>query len=175
MLTSRNFRQGCYSEEGDIVVLCAYLGQLARLRDELANEVAIIIDEQDKAALADQEAERDEDLGVDVAIEAVKVTRRVSPCCVILWTSILSISKVRLRTVDNYQGEEGKVSILRLCCLNLLAYLRLCQIVILSLVRNAGTFEDDIRALGYNQGRRPTIGFLKVGEMSFDNLNFLLT
>lgn len=118
-------RQGCYSEEGDIVVLCAYLGQLARLRDELANEVAIIIDEQDKAALADQEAERDEDLGVDVAIEAVKVTRRV-----------------RLRTVDNYQGEEGKI-------------------VILSLVRNAGTFEDDIRASGYNQGRRPTIGFLK--------------
>ena len=59
-------------------MLCAYLGQLARLRDELANEVAVIIDERDQAALADQEAERDEDLGAGVAIETVKVTRRVS-------------------------------------------------------------------------------------------------
>ena len=76
--------------------------------------------------------------------------------------------------MDNYQGEEGKVSILHLCRLSLLDYLRLCQIVILSLVRNAGTFEDDTRALGFNQGRRPTIGFLKVGEIS-NSLNFLLT
>jgi hypothetical protein len=36
------------------VVLCAYLGQLAKLRDALANEVAIVIDERDQAALADK-------------------------------------------------------------------------------------------------------------------------
>lgn len=82
------FRQGCYSEEGDIVVLCAYLGQLARLRDALAGEVAIIIDERDQAALADQEDDKEEDLGAEIAIEHVKITKRVfltvpsyvSPC-----------------------------------------------------------------------------------------------
>ncbi|OJA18615.1 hypothetical protein AZE42_01788 [Rhizopogon vesiculosus] len=86
-------RQGCYSEEGDIVVLCAYLGQLAKLRDALANEVAIVIDERDQAALADQEGDDESEFGSGITIEHVKVTKRV-----------------RLRTVDNYQGEEGRVS-----------------------------------------------------------------
>lgn len=87
-------RQGCYSDEGDIVVLCAYLGQLARLRDALADDVAVIIDEKDQTALADQECDdNEEQLQDEVAIQRVSVTKRV-----------------RLRTVDNYQGEEGRVS-----------------------------------------------------------------
>jgi hypothetical protein len=92
-------------------VLCAYLGQLSRLRDALAGDVAIIIDERDQAALADQEGDDAEDYGADVAIEHVKITKRVCHlalfCAVIL---VLSIPQVRLRTVDNYQGEEGRVS-----------------------------------------------------------------
>ncbi|KAG2153743.1 uncharacterized protein EDB93DRAFT_1134566 [Suillus bovinus] len=119
-------RQGCYSEEGDIVVLCAYLGQLAKLRDALANEVAIVIDERDQAALADQEGDNEEDdLNGGITIEHVKVTRRV-----------------RLRTVDNYQGEEGRI-------------------VILSLVRNSGDLDDEMAMLGFTHGARPSIGFLK--------------
>ncbi|KAF8813222.1 P-loop containing nucleoside triphosphate hydrolase protein, partial [Phlegmacium glaucopus] len=111
----------CYSNEGDIVVLCAYLGQLARLRDALANDVAISIDERDQAALADQESERDQDVIGGATIERVNVTKRV-----------------RLRTVDNYQGEEGRI-------------------VILSLVRNSGNPEDE----NGGHSHRANIGFLK--------------
>ncbi|OAX35179.1 hypothetical protein K503DRAFT_868436 [Rhizopogon vinicolor AM-OR11-026] len=118
-------RQGCYSEEGDIVVLCAYLGQLARLRDALANEVAIVIDERDQVALADQEGDDEGELSSGITIEHVKVTRRV-----------------RLRTIDNYQGEEGRI-------------------VILSLVRNSGELDDEMPMFGFTHGARPNIGFLK--------------
>ncbi|KAI6119903.1 hypothetical protein EDD16DRAFT_1579433 [Pisolithus croceorrhizus] len=116
-------RQGCYSGEGDIVVLCAYLGQLARLRDALAGDVVTVIDERDQAELADREAEIDPN-GEFSAIDHLKVTKRV-----------------RLRTVDNYQGEEGKI-------------------IILSLVRNSGSLEDE-NELGWNYTTRPNIGFLK--------------
>ena len=74
-------RQGCYSNEGDIVVLCAYLGQLARLRDALANEVAVIIDERDQASLDDQEGDSDEPTPGEVSIERVNVTKRVYFLC----------------------------------------------------------------------------------------------
>lgn len=114
-------RQGCYSGEGDIVVLCAYLGQLARLRDALAGDVVTVIDERDQAELADREAEIDSNDEFS-SIDHLKVTKRV-----------------RLRTVDNYQGEEGKI-------------------IILSLVRNSGSLEDEI---GWNYTTRPNIGFLK--------------
>jgi hypothetical protein len=109
-LLSELLRQGCYSDEGDIVVLCAYLGQLSRLRDALAGDVAIIIDERDQAALADQEGDEAEGFGADVAIEHVKITKRVTSYVVLCRHFVLSISQVRLRTVDNYQGEEGRVS-----------------------------------------------------------------
>ncbi|KAJ7497553.1 hypothetical protein FB451DRAFT_1211927 [Mycena latifolia] len=113
-------RQGCYSEDGDIVVLCAYLGQLARVRDALGNEVAVIIDGRDKENLAEQEEEEFESDGPHIA--HVQVTKRV-----------------RLRTVDNYQGEEAKI-------------------VILSTVRNAGSKNDDVDPT--HAYSRPTIGFL---------------
>ena len=76
--------QGPYSSEGDIVVLCGYLGQLARMRDAFANKVAVVIDERDQVELADQEAER-EYAGVDTQpsskYETVKVTNRVRQYC----------------------------------------------------------------------------------------------
>ncbi|KAG6900491.1 hypothetical protein C0993_009801 [Termitomyces sp. T159_Od127] len=117
-------RQGCYSQEGDIVVLCAYLGQLARVRDALADLVAVVIDEKDQAELADQEADQEADPNDDSHLERVKVT-----------------SRVRLRTVDNYQGEEAKI-------------------IILSLVRNAGSMKDGLPR------ERLTIGFLKLASRS---------
>lgn len=114
-------RQGCYSDDGDIVVLCAYLGQLARVRDELGTEVAVIIDGRDKENLAEQEEEELEENDVP-QVSRVQVTKRV-----------------RLRTVDNYQGEEAKI-------------------IILSTVRNAGSKNDDLDVTpAYG---RPTIGFL---------------
>ncbi|KAI0332312.1 P-loop containing nucleoside triphosphate hydrolase protein [Cubamyces sp. BRFM 1775] len=92
-------RQGPYSSEGDIVVLCAYLGQLARLREALSGEVAVVIDERDQVELDDRAAEADEPQGLAAgsAFERVKVSRRVL-----------------IRTIDNFQGEEAKIIILSL-------------------------------------------------------------
>ena len=78
--------QGTYSSEGDIVVLCGYLGQLARMRDAFADKVAVVIDERDQVELADREAEvdgYDNDVDDDQVlqttnVEQVKVTQRVS-------------------------------------------------------------------------------------------------
>ncbi|KAL5513488.1 hypothetical protein ACEPAH_3887 [Sanghuangporus vaninii] len=116
-------RQGCYSSEGSIVVLCTYLGQLAKVRDALKTEMTVVIDERDQDALEKHEGDDSEDNGVTV--ERVHVTQRV-----------------RVRSVDNYQGEEA-------------------DIVILSLVRNSGggheTTEHDIIA----RRTAPRIGFLK--------------
>ncbi|TFK54494.1 P-loop containing nucleoside triphosphate hydrolase protein [Heliocybe sulcata] len=114
-------RQGCYSNEGDIVVLCAYLGQLARMRDALSDEVAVVIDERDQQLLAEREDEGEGTMEENgVAVEHVKVSKRV-----------------RLRTIDNYQGEEA-------------------EIVILSLVRNSGGSDEDEEPL-----TRANIGFLR--------------
>ena len=70
--------QGCYSQEGDIVVLCAYLGQLAHVRDALSSEVAVVIDGRDQTALADQEADDEVNFTLDIAVERVRVDKRVS-------------------------------------------------------------------------------------------------
>lgn len=43
------------------MVLCAYLGQLSRLRDALSNEVAVVIDERDQANLDDRNNGEDAD------------------------------------------------------------------------------------------------------------------
>ncbi|EMD37515.1 hypothetical protein CERSUDRAFT_114154 [Gelatoporia subvermispora B] len=117
-------RQGPYSAEGDIVVLCAYLGQLARMRDALSDEVVVIIDERDQAELDDRAADTDPE-GTEVTqFQHVKIPRRV-----------------RLRTIDNYQGEEAKI-------------------VILSLVRNSGGSEEDA-IHGHTAATRANIGFLR--------------
>ncbi|KAF8656758.1 hypothetical protein AX16_002437 [Volvariella volvacea WC 439] len=107
-------KQG-YSQDGDIVVLCAYLGQLARVRDALSQEVVVVIDDRDMQELASYEDEKEKDFEPQPNISHVKASKQV-----------------RIRTVDNYQGEEAKI-------------------VILPLVRNAGS----------QGGRKQTIGFLK--------------
>ncbi|KAL1742486.1 hypothetical protein HDZ31DRAFT_43128, partial [Schizophyllum fasciatum] len=119
-------RQGCYSQDGDIVVLCMYLGQLVKLRDALSREVVVVIDDRDARDIAAHE-----DVDEDDIAEAGATSKEVQ------------VSKqVRLRTVDNFQGEEAKAN----------------QIVILSTVRNAGSV-DEITGT-----RRSTkIGFLKEG------------
>ena len=70
--------QGLYSAEGDIVVLCAYLGQLARMRDALSHKVAVVIDERDQRDIADREGDQEDDAEMIMGIEHVEVTRRVS-------------------------------------------------------------------------------------------------
>ena len=67
-------RQGCYSQDGDIVVLCAYLGQLARVRDALAQHVTIVLDERDSEELADREAENEIEESI---VEHIQVSKRV--------------------------------------------------------------------------------------------------
>lgn len=59
------------------MVLCAYLGQLAHVRDALASEVAVVIDDRDQVALADQEAEKEDDADLVGAVERVRVSQRV--------------------------------------------------------------------------------------------------
>jgi hypothetical protein len=79
-------RQGCYSQEGDIVVLCAYLGQLARVRDALQDKVAILIDERDQTELADREEEVNE-LREEAQVTHVKISSRVCPPLLNIFTN----------------------------------------------------------------------------------------
>lgn len=67
--------QGCYSSEGSIVILCTYLGQLARVRDALRAEMTVVIDERDQDALNQLEGEGYE--GNEAMVERVHVTERV--------------------------------------------------------------------------------------------------
>ncbi|KAJ1300333.1 hypothetical protein OPQ81_005154 [Rhizoctonia solani] len=114
-------RQGCYNKEGNIVVLAAYLGQIPKIRQKLRDVVTTIVDERD-AELLEQHGIEDEET---TTVQEVKVSRHVL-----------------IRTLDNFQGEEGEV-------------------VILSLVRNSGTpFDGHISSLQYTGGRSP-IGFLR--------------
>jgi len=112
MLSHLSARQGCYSRDGDIVVLCAYLGQLARVRDALAGDVAVIIDERDQIALAQQEDDNDDAQDSISGVERIQVSKRVMNRTVIRnWAALLIVRwlQIRIRTVDNYQGEEAKV------------------------------------------------------------------
>ncbi|KIO17982.1 hypothetical protein M407DRAFT_32349 [Tulasnella calospora MUT 4182] len=107
-------KQGKYTKTGDVVVLCAYLGQLAKVRKLLSSEVATVIDERDAVQLINH-ADNDDDAADILAdsTEQVHVAKRVL-----------------LRTVDNFQGEEG-------------------TIVILSLVRNSGDTPMSGRKIGF--------------------------
>ncbi|KAJ1302896.1 hypothetical protein OPQ81_003195 [Rhizoctonia solani] len=115
-------KQGCYSSPRNIVVLSAYLGQIPKIRKKLQNVVTIVVDERD-AELLEQLGLDDED---STPVQQVQAS-----------------SRVLIRTLDNFQGEEG-------------------EIIILSLVRNNGTiFDRDATSLQYVPGTRSRIGFLK--------------
>ena len=57
--------------------MCAYLGQLAKVRDALSSEVAVVIDDRDQVALADQESDKEDVLEMDSGVERVQVSKRV--------------------------------------------------------------------------------------------------
>ncbi|KAF8598651.1 hypothetical protein BDV93DRAFT_593821 [Ceratobasidium sp. AG-I] len=95
-------RQGCYSNEGNIVILAAYLGQIPKIRKKLQGIVTTVVDERDSELLVQHGLDEEGSL-----VQQVEVSKRVL-----------------IRTLDNFQGEEG-------------------EIIILSLVRNAGTRFDE--------------------------------
>lgn len=67
-------RQGSYDGPGDIAVLCAYLGQLQKVRSALRDlKVAVAVNEKDAEQLARQGVEE------DVDYEEVNVAKHVSP------------------------------------------------------------------------------------------------
>jgi hypothetical protein len=68
-------RQKEYNGEGDIAVLCAYLGQLQKVRAELRNlKVTVAVDERDEDQLVKQGLQEENEMP---SIEEVSVSRRV--------------------------------------------------------------------------------------------------
>ena len=68
-------RQGVYNEQGDIAVLCAYLGQLQKVRTELRSlKVPVAVDERDEDQLAGKGLQGEDEAP---SIEEVVVTKRV--------------------------------------------------------------------------------------------------
>ncbi|GMK56414.1 hypothetical protein CspeluHIS016_0302540 [Cutaneotrichosporon spelunceum] len=117
-------KQGCYSKEGDIVILCAYLGQILEIRERLNSKVPVNIDERDQERLVKTLGDGDDE-GPAPILPPSTTAKQVE-----------TNKQIFLRTVDNFQGEEAAV-------------------VILSLVRNAGT-DDNV-----SDTTRSTIGFLR--------------
>ncbi len=65
-------RQGTYSGPGDIAVLCAYLGQLQKVRAALRDlKIAVALDERDEEQMVRQ------GLADDVTFEEVVVAKHV--------------------------------------------------------------------------------------------------
>ena len=65
-------RQGIYNGEGDIAVLCAYLGQMQKVRAALQDlKVAVALDERDADQLARQ------GLDEDIELQEVQVAKHV--------------------------------------------------------------------------------------------------
>ncbi|KAI9445911.1 hypothetical protein H4582DRAFT_2052050 [Lactarius indigo] len=103
-------KQGPYDGAGDIAVLCAYLGQLQKVRAALKDlEVAVSVDERDEEQLEHTGLAGDDDIG----FAQVQVARHI-----------------RIGTVDTFQGQEAKI-------------------VIISLVRNSGAFEEANASIGF--------------------------
>ncbi|KAK4579813.1 hypothetical protein LTR86_000014 [Recurvomyces mirabilis] len=106
-LISHLVRQGIY-HPADIAVLTPYLGQLRALRARLRTSFAIEIDSRDqdeldldhKGGVLDDDDDDDDDDDGDVT----SVATRMAPLT----------EKIRLATVDNFQGEEAKVVIVSL-------------------------------------------------------------
>jgi len=68
-------RQGEYNGQGDIAVLCAYLGQLQRVRAELQSlKVTVAVDERDEDQLVRQGLQDGDEIP---SIEEVAVVKHV--------------------------------------------------------------------------------------------------
>lgn len=94
-------RQGPYKMEGDIVILCAYLGQMIEIRDMLKGKVEVIIDERDQEQLAKTMGDDEDTAAPNLLPNTVARTVSLN-------------NQIYLRTVDNFQGEEAKIVILSL-------------------------------------------------------------
>lgn len=55
------------------------------MRDQLADKVAVVIDERDQRDLDDREAENDEEYAEPTTVEHVRVSRRVSEALTLLF------------------------------------------------------------------------------------------
>lgn len=118
-------RQGVYNNAGDIAVLCAYLGQLQKVRAALRDlKIAVSIDERDQDQLVRQGIEE------EAGYEEVLVTKHVCQHYYIRRILYLIKMQVKLGTVDIFQGQEAKI-------------------VIVSLVRNSGTFDTGSASIGF--------------------------
>ncbi|KAH9048669.1 hypothetical protein EDB83DRAFT_2317412 [Lactarius deliciosus] len=103
-------KQGPYDVAGDIAVLCAYLGQLQKVRAALKDlKIAVSVDERDEEQLERTGLAGDGDIG---------------------FTQVQVARHIRIGTVDTFQGQEAKI-------------------VIISLVRNSGTFEEGNASIGF--------------------------
>ncbi|KAI9445914.1 hypothetical protein H4582DRAFT_1804702, partial [Lactarius indigo] len=103
-------KQGPYSGAGDIAVLCAYLGQMQKVRADLKDlEIAVSVDGRDEEQLERTGLANGDDIG----FAQVRVAQHI-----------------RIGTVDTFQGQEAKI-------------------VIISLVRNSGTFEEGNASIGF--------------------------
>jgi superfamily I DNA and/or RNA helicase len=96
-LVSHLVRQGEYSE-GDVAVITPYLGQLHRLRHRMESMFEICLNDRDLEELE--------------ALEADSVGAALSPRPPVSKTTLLK--RVRVATVDNFQGEEAKVIVIPL-------------------------------------------------------------
>ncbi|GBE80241.1 hypothetical protein SCP_0214510 [Sparassis crispa] len=102
-------KQGPYSGPGDIAVLCAYLGQLQKVRAALRDlKISVALDERDQEQLERQGLEEE---GTE-------------------YEEVIVAQHVRLGTVDIFQGQEAKI-------------------VIVSLVRNSGSYETGSASIGF--------------------------
>ncbi|KAI0294249.1 P-loop containing nucleoside triphosphate hydrolase protein, partial [Multifurca ochricompacta] len=103
-------KQGPYDGAGDIAVLCAYLGQLQKVRAALRDlKIAVSVDERDEEQLERAGLAGNDEIG----FAQVQVARHI-----------------RIGTVDTFQGQEAKI-------------------VIISLVRNSGSFEEGEGSIGF--------------------------
>ncbi|KAI9445926.1 hypothetical protein H4582DRAFT_1805091 [Lactarius indigo] len=103
-------KQGSYDGAGDIAVLCAYLGQLQKVRAALKDlKIAVSVDERDEEQLERTGLAGDDDIG---------------------FTQVQVARHIRIGTVDTFQGQEAKI-------------------VIISLVRNSGAFEEGNASIGF--------------------------
>ena len=69
-------RQGVYNNQGDIAVLCAYLGQLQKVRTELRSlKVTVAVDERDEDRLVGQGLQDEDETPSIEAASAAKNVR----------------------------------------------------------------------------------------------------
>ena len=83
-------KQGPYDGAGDIAVLCAYLGQLQKVRAALKDlKIAVSLDERDEEQL-ERTGLADED---DIGFTQVEVARHVGTTADCSWFTVLIVVK----------------------------------------------------------------------------------